>query len=51
MSILTLGARQGTQLNLRAIGEDAQEAVDFLSKLFDIGFDESDSEVASGQSS
>ena len=50
MSILTLGARQGTQLNLRAIGEDAQEAVDFLSKLFDVGFDESDSEVASGQS-
>ncbi len=46
MSILTLGARQGTQLNLRASGVDAQEAVDVLSKLFDVGFDESDSGVA-----
>ena len=47
MSILTLGARQGTQLNLRARGTDAQEAVDVLSELFDTGFDESDTEVAS----
>lgn len=52
MSILTLGARQGTQLCLRACGVDAQEAVDVLSELFDQGFDESDSEVASpGQAS
>lgn len=48
MSILTLGARKGTQLNLRACGVDAQEAVDLLSGLFETGFDESDSEVASG---
>ena len=50
MSILTLGARQGTQLNLRASGADAQQAVDALSALFDKGFDESDSQVTSGQS-
>ena len=47
LSILTLGARQGAQLNLRAPGEDAQEAVDVLSEIFEQGFDESDSEVAS----
>lgn len=47
MSILTLGARQGTQLNLRASGIDAQQAVDVLSGLFEKGFDESDSQVAS----
>ena len=51
MSILTLGARQGTQLNLRATGVDAQAALDALSQLFQQGFDESDSEVASGQQS
>ncbi len=50
MSILTLGARHGTQLNLRACGVDAQQAVDALSELFDQGFDESDSEVTSEQS-
>ncbi len=47
MSILTLGARQGTQLAIRANGVDAQEAVDVLAELFVQGFDESDSEVAS----
>jgi len=47
MSILTLGARQGTRLALRARGVDAQEAVDVLAELFEQGFDESDSEVAS----
>ncbi|QDV24082.1 HPr family phosphocarrier protein [Aureliella helgolandensis] len=47
MSILTLGARQGSQLSLRACGVDAQEAIDALSELFNQGFDESDSEVAS----
>lgn len=48
MGILTLGARKGTQLNLRAFGVDAKEAVDALSELFERGFDESGSEVASG---
>lgn len=49
INILTLGARQGTQLSLRANGVDAEEAVAALSGLFDRGFDdsESDSEVAS----
>ena len=47
MSILSLGARQGTQLNLRASGVDAREAVEALSELFSQGFDESDSEVVS----
>lgn len=50
MSILTLGARQGTQLSLRACGVDAQEALNALSELFESGFDESDSEVATEQS-
>lgn len=45
MSILTLGARQGTRLHLRANGVDAKQAVEVLSELFDRGFDESDSEV------
>ena len=49
MGILTLGARQGTRLNLRATGSDAEEAVTVLSELFTQGFDESGSEVPSGQ--
>lgn len=49
MSILTLGAQQGTQLQLRANGQDAQQAVDVLSHLFENGFDESGSEVPTGQ--
>ena len=49
MSILTLGARLGTQLNLRVSGVDAQQAMDALCELFEQGFDESDSEVASEQ--
>lgn len=51
MSILTLGARQGTQLNLRVTGPDAQQALDALCELFKQGFDESDSEVATEQTS
>ncbi len=47
LSILTLGARQGTQLNLRADGEDAEAAVEVLTELFDRGFDETDSEIVS----
>ena len=45
MSILTLGARQGSNLRIKAIGDDAQEAVDVLSGLFETGFNESDSET------
>jgi phosphocarrier protein HPr len=49
ISILTLGAQQGTQLHLRANGQDAQRAVDVLSHLFENGFDESSSEVSPSQ--
>lgn len=47
LSILTLGAAQGTTLGLRAEGEDAETAVNTLSDLFQSGFDETDSEVVS----
>jgi|694.fasta_scaffold00182_56 phosphocarrier protein HPr len=40
MGILTLGAQQGTQLHLRAVGPDAQQAIDRIAELFDNGFDE-----------
>lgn len=45
MSILTLGARQGSQLHIKAVGSDAKEAVEALSELFEQGFNESDSEI------
>ena len=38
MYLLTLGARQGTQLVLEAQGDDAQEAVDALARLVETGF-------------
>ncbi len=38
MSILTLGASQGTQLRLRATGNDARQAIEALSELFANGF-------------
>jgi phosphocarrier protein HPr len=47
LGILSLVAAQGTQLNLRATGADAAEAVQALSELFAQSFHESDSEVAS----
>ena len=47
MSLLTLGARQGTQLFLRANGPDAQQAIEELAELIEQGFDELDSPVAS----
>ena len=46
MSLLTLCAQQGTQLQLRASGQDAQQAVDLLTQLFEKGFDEFNSEVS-----
>jgi phosphocarrier protein HPr len=49
ISILTLGAQQGTQLQLRAIGRDAQQAVEAISQLFQSGFPEADSELTSGK--
>lgn len=38
MHLLTLGARQGTELILEALGDDAQEAVDALAALVENGF-------------
>jgi len=38
MHLLTLGARQGTQLVLEALGDDAEQAVDELARLVETGF-------------
>jgi phosphotransferase system HPr (HPr) family protein len=46
LSILTLGADQGTELSLRTNGDDAQAAADAITELFERGFDELDQEVA-----
>ena len=40
LSILTLGAAQGTELSVSAEGAAAQRAVDSIEQLFDRGFDE-----------
>lgn len=47
LGILTLAAAQGTQLQLRAVGGDAAEAIQAISELFAQSFHETDSEVAS----
>lgn len=40
LSILTLGAPQGTQLSLVAAGDDCQDAIAALAQLIESGFDE-----------
>jgi phosphotransferase system HPr (HPr) family protein len=40
LDLLTLGAGNGTTLCLRAIGDDAQAAVDALAQLIESGFGE-----------
>jgi phosphocarrier protein len=40
MGIITLGATYGTELKIIAEGEDEQEAVDTLVKLFESKFEE-----------
>ena len=40
LSLLTLGAAQGTELCISAQGDDAQAAIDAISALFEAGFDE-----------
>lgn len=40
LSLLTLGAAQGTELSLTADGSDAAEAVEAIGELFEAGFDE-----------
>lgn len=42
ISLLTLGAEQGTVLEIMADGEDAEEAVKAVCELFDRRFDEED---------
>jgi phosphocarrier protein HPr len=40
LSLLTLGAAQGTELLISADGDDAEEALDSIAQLFDAGFDD-----------
>ena len=42
LSILTLGAAQGTEVSIEATGNDAQNAVDTLSNLVISGFETSE---------
>lgn len=42
LSLLTLGAAQGTELALTAEGDDAESALESIEALFDAGFDEED---------
>ena len=38
LSIMTLAAAQGTALDLEAVGQDAEDAIDALAELFEQGF-------------
>jgi len=40
LSLLTLGAAQGTVLSVSADGDDAEDALDSIAQLFDAGFDD-----------
>lgn len=40
LSLLTLGAAEGTELSLSAEGDDAKTALDSIEALFESGFDE-----------
>ncbi|QDT07536.1 Phosphocarrier protein HPr [Rubripirellula lacrimiformis] len=42
LSLLTLGAAQGTELSVAAEGEDAAAAIDAITALFEAGFDDTD---------
>jgi phosphotransferase system HPr (HPr) family protein len=46
LGILTLAATHGTQLELRAVGDDAEQALDALEKLFESNFAEQESEIS-----
>ena len=41
LSLLTLGAAQGTELTLTADGADAEQALNAIGQLFESGFDDS----------
>ncbi|TWU58636.1 Phosphocarrier protein HPr [Rubripirellula tenax] len=40
LSLLTLGASQGTELSVSASGDDAADAIDSIAALFEAGFDD-----------
>lgn len=40
MSVLALGVTKGTTIDIRATGDDAEEAVDALARLVESGFGE-----------
>lgn len=42
LSVLTLGATQGTELAVTADGEDAADALQAITDLFEAGFEETD---------
>ena len=46
LSILTLGAAQGTEVLIRAIGADAQQAVNALEQLVMSGFKPTENEIS-----
>jgi phosphocarrier protein len=50
IDLLTLGAAQGTELILEAVGDDAEEAVEALAKLVESGFpmEEAESQEQTG---
>ena len=46
LSILTLGAAQGTEVVIRATGADAEDAVQALSQLVSSGFEVAENETS-----
>ena len=50
LAVLTLAAEQGTQLTIKATGEDAGAALDALSGLFATGFGENGEQPARNES-
>ena len=44
LEIMTLGAVQGTELQLEAQGGDAEQAIQELAAMFDCGFNETENE-------
>ena len=47
LSIMTLAAGQGTALDLEAVGQDAEDAIDALAELFEHGFPSGEEESES----
>jgi len=51
LSLLTLGATEGTELTITAEGADAPQALEAVSQLFDQGFHELHDEISSSAGS